>query len=248
MSGLRSSISVFGIACIVFAAASSQAMGQQVTLVSSSGSVAPGGTVTLGLSQASSGGALPVAVQWTISYSASVVSGVSVVAGSSATGAGKNVTCSSTTGSTICIVYGMNQTVIGDGVLANATFTISPSAPNSTVPIQAVTVTVASAAGTAIPGSGQAGSIAVSRIVPPAPSVTSVSPNNSTGSSQTFSFVFSDTQTAQNITGMAMLFNTSLSYANSCYIIVDRNAGTVALAYDSALGASNLPIRFGCSA
>jgi hypothetical protein len=76
----------------------------------------------------------------------------------------------------------------------------------------------------------------------PSPSATSVSPASSTGSSQTFTFVFSDTQNALNITGMAMLFNTSVSFTNACYIIVDRGEGTIALAWDSALGSNSKPI------
>jgi hypothetical protein len=73
----------------------------------------------------------------------------------------------------------------------------------------------------------------------PMPSAGSVSPNGSMGSSQTFTFVFSDTQNALNITGMAMLFNTSQKFTNACYIIVDVNAGTIALAWDSALGVNS---------
>ena len=141
-----------------------------------------------------------------------------------------------------CLVYGMNATVISDGVLATATFTIATGAASSTAPIQVAAVVVSNPAGSAISGSGQAGAIVVTAPAPQ-PAAVSVSPNSGTGSSQTFSFVFSDTQNSQNITGMAMLFNTtSVSFANACYIIVDRNAGTIALAYDNASGVSSLPI------
>lgn len=70
----------------------------------------------------------------------------------------------------------------------------------------------------------------------PTPSADSVSPNGGSGSSQDFSFVFSDTQSALNVTGMAMLFADSISYLNACYIVYDRNAGTVALLWDGANG------------
>jgi hypothetical protein len=73
----------------------------------------------------------------------------------------------------------------------------------------------------------------------PMPTASSVSPNASMGSSQTFTFVFSDTQNALNITGMATLFSTSQSFTSACYIIVDVNAGTIALAWDSALGVNS---------
>lgn len=79
-------------------------------------------------------------------------------------------------------------------------------------------------------------------VPPPQPTASSVSPNSGLGSSQTFTFVFSDTQNANNITGMAMLFNSSFAYTDACYIIVDTNAGTVALAFDSAAGSNSKPI------
>ena len=36
-----------------------------------------------------------------------------------------------------------------------------------------------------------------------------MSPNGSSGASQTFTFVFSDNQSASNLVGMGMLFNTT---------------------------------------
>ena len=74
-------------------------------------------------------------------------------------------------------------------------------------------------------------------IPPPQPSADSVSPNGSSGGSQTFTFVFSDSQSATNLIGMAMLFNTtSASVTHACDIVYDRNAGTVALVWDNASG------------
>ncbi len=79
-------------------------------------------------------------------------------------------------------------------------------------------------------------------VPPPQPTNSSVSPNNSTGSSQTFTFVYSDTQNPLNITGMAMLFSTTLATTNACYLVVDRNAGTIQLYYDNAMGSSEKAI------
>ncbi len=73
-------------------------------------------------------------------------------------------------------------------------------------------------------------------IAPPQPSASSVSPNGSTGASQTFSFVFSDSQNAANLADMAVLFAPSLVYSNSCYIVYDAVHGEIQLAWDSALG------------
>ena len=76
-------------------------------------------------------------------------------------------------------------------------------------------------------------------IPPSQPSADTVSPNFATGSSQTFTFVFSDSQSAANLTGLAMLFSSSLSFTNACEIVVDRVAGTVALLWDSAAGSDS---------
>jgi Beta-propeller repeat len=74
-------------------------------------------------------------------------------------------------------------------------------------------------------------------IPPPQPSADSVSPNASSGSTQTFTLVFSDNQSASNLVGMGMLFNTtSATFTNACYVVYDRNAGTIALVWDSAAG------------
>ncbi len=76
-------------------------------------------------------------------------------------------------------------------------------------------------------------------IPPPVPSVDSVSPNASTGAIQTFTFVFSDTQSASNLTNTAMLFSTSGSLANSCYIVYDPVAGSIRLFTDNAQGSGS---------
>ncbi|MEO8049845.1 MAG: SBBP repeat-containing protein [Acidobacteriota bacterium] len=74
-------------------------------------------------------------------------------------------------------------------------------------------------------------------IPPPQPSADSVSPNGASGASQAFTFVFSDNQSASNLVGMAMLFNTTnASVTNACDVVYDRNAGTIALVWDNAAG------------
>ena len=68
-------------------------------------------------------------------------------------------------------------------------------------------------------------------------------PMKATGASQVFTFVYSDTQSASNLAAMAILFNTSVSFPNSCYIVYDRIAGTVALLSDDALGSGSKPLN-----
>ena len=79
-------------------------------------------------------------------------------------------------------------------------------------------------------------------IPPPVPSADSVSPNASTGAIQAFTFVFSDTQNASNLTNTAMLFSTSGSLANSCYMVYDPVAGSIRLFTDDAQGSGSKPV------
>ncbi len=79
--------------------------------------------------------------------------------------------------------------------------------------------------------------------VPPAPSAVSVSPNSNTGASQTFQFVFADTQNPSNIVATAMLFAPSLSNLdNTCYIVYDAVHATVQLEYNALNGSSSKPV------
>ena len=149
------------------AAAASQAVAQQVAVSLGSGSTVPGGAVGMNISLVNSGGASPAGVQWTMSYSSSVVSSVSVVTGSGATTAGKSATCSSATGTTTCLLSGMNQTILGNGVLALATFTISPNAVTSSVPIQVTAVSASTAGGQGILSTGAGGTISVGQSTQP---------------------------------------------------------------------------------
>ena len=76
-------------------------------------------------------------------------------------------------------------------------------------------------------------------VAAPAPSADSVSPNSSSGSSQVFTFVYSDTQNAANLSAVALLFNTSVAFTNACYVVYDPLGGTVALQTDDALGSGS---------
>jgi len=78
-------------------------------------------------------------------------------------------------------------------------------------------------------------------VPPPQPSADSVTPNASTGAIQTFTFAFSDTQNASNLTNTAMLFSVSGSLANACYIVYDPVSGSVRLFSDDAQGSGSKP-------
>ena len=77
---------------------------------------------------------------------------------------------------------------------------------------------------------------------PPQPFVDSVSPNANSGITQTFTFVYSHSQSAYYLTGMGMLFNTSTATSNACDIFIDRNTNTTALLWDSSAGSDVRPL------
>ena len=88
----------------------------------------------------------------------------------------------------------------------------------------------------------QKGVYAVAVLSPPVPTADSVSPSGSGGASQTFTFVFSDSQSATNLAAAAMLFASSLSAPNSCFVVYDRNRGTIQLEWDDVMGNENAPV------
>ncbi len=88
----------------------------------------------------------------------------------------------------------------------------------------------------------QRGTYTVTALSAAVPSADSVAPDDSAGAAQTFTFVFSDSQDAANLADAAMLFASSLSYPNSCFIIYDRSRGTVQLESDDVTGASAQPV------
>jgi hypothetical protein len=124
----------FHVVAVLLAAAGC-ALGQDA-LSLSSGSVAAGQTISLDLSLTTpiSGG--PTALEWTYSYPAATFSSVIVVAGPAAVAAGKSVSCSGGAGSYTCMLFGLNNTLMTSGVVATATFTVSPSAASSLSTIQ----------------------------------------------------------------------------------------------------------------
>ncbi len=96
--------------------------------------------------------------------------------------------------------------------------------------------------GSANTGWAQRGTYTVARLPLPVPAADSVSPDGGTGLTQTFTFVFSDSQNAANLTAAAMLFSSLPDVQNSCYVVYDGNRGTVQLEWDSVLGADVQPV------
>src|SRR5450432_2875323 len=104
---------------IVLLGMASHAFAQQATV-----SLDSGNRASVDISLTTSGGVQPAGLQWTMNYPISDIATVNVVAGASAGAAGKTVTCNSSSGRTICIVFGMNRAILSDGIVATANFGI----------------------------------------------------------------------------------------------------------------------------
>lgn len=133
---------------------------QQVQLSLPSANVTKGGSASIGLALADSGGAQPASIEWTMSYSGADITGAKVALGSSPTGAGKTVSCNNSTGGAVCTVYGLNDSVLSAGTVATITFTVSSTTSSSTIPIT-LSGFAAGASGSSIPVSATASGLSV---------------------------------------------------------------------------------------
>ena len=138
-----------------------QSTAQVVAMSLGSGTTYPGGSITLNITVTSSSGAKPQSLQWTMGYNSSAVTGVSVTPGNATTAAGKTLTCFSTASTTDCVVEGINSNVIGNGVVATATFSMATGLPNGPVPVTMAPVFAAGQNGNGISSSGTGGTITI---------------------------------------------------------------------------------------
>ena len=76
----------------------------------------------------------------------------------------------------------------------------------------------------------------VIKLSPPLPSVVSVLPSSGNGSSQTFSFNYSNASGGANLIATHAMFNTSVNGAGACYVAVVPVNGTAWLANDAFTG------------
>src|SRR5579871_1830707 len=132
---------------------------QSDSLVLSSGSTSPGGSVSLNLTLTAGASTLPAGLQWTLSYSPSAIVAISVNTGAAAAAAGKTVTCASSAGFDECILTGLNTTVIQNGVAAVVTVTIANGVSSAAIALTGAFA--ASAAGSSIPLVATGGTVTV---------------------------------------------------------------------------------------
>src|SRR6185295_11556907 len=130
--------------------------GQSLTLGVGSDSGTAGTTIRLPITLASLGGAQASGVQWSFDYSSDITS-VTVAPGPSATNAGKSIICSANR----CLVWGFNNTVMSDGVVATATFQVASSPTTATIEVRISGVAASTTNGDSIPASGNTGTISL---------------------------------------------------------------------------------------
>lgn len=151
---LKLSFSIFFIACVV---------NGQTVISLGSGTASKGGSVALSLSLANGSGLQSGALEWALSYSSSDIASVSVAAGASLSAAGKSLSCSSSSGNTKCVAYGLNQNAIGNGTIAAATLNIASNAPDSSIVVSVSPVVISNPAGSSVSTAGTGGSISVAQ-------------------------------------------------------------------------------------
>src|SRR6266436_5969312 len=122
---------------------------QTATLNLSSGTASRGASVTLNLNLTATGALMPAAVQWTLSYSTTDISSISVNAGPAATAAGKSLICNPSAGSIVCIVYGTNSNTMANGTVGVVNLGISPTTTNTSTVIAVVNPMESDPTGTA---------------------------------------------------------------------------------------------------
>src|SRR5262245_25039203 len=89
---------------ILLLAAASPLIGQTDSIGLSSGTAGSDGTISLNLTLTAPAGSEPAALQWTLTYSQSDVTAISVSAGAAATGASKTLAWLAGSGGYTCIV------------------------------------------------------------------------------------------------------------------------------------------------
>jgi uncharacterized protein (TIGR03437 family) len=154
LSGLTRSL----LLAFLLAVARGVAFGQD-TMALSSGNAVEGGSIALNLSLSSAVGSEPAGIQWTLTYSAANVASIDAVAGSSAAAANETIACFAGAGSYTCLLSGMNDEAMQNGVVAVINVTMTSSAVAT--PISLTNVVGATAAGSPISMTGTGGTIAL---------------------------------------------------------------------------------------
>jgi hypothetical protein len=141
--------------------ASAQAAGATLTVGQGNGHIGTYGVV-VPISLTSSSGINVAALNFDIQFDDAKLAVLDVTLGPAAEAAAKEVHFATpTTGTLRVVVYGINQNRIGDGVIANAIFDVSMSAPEGTIPLTLANVVAASPEATAVEVTNVNGSVVI---------------------------------------------------------------------------------------
>ena len=83
------------------------------------------GIASLNLVLTSPAGSEPASIQFTLTYPSASITSISVSLGPTAASAGKTVACAPASGAYTCLLYGLNTTIIPNGVVAVVNLTIT---------------------------------------------------------------------------------------------------------------------------
>ncbi|MCC6345117.1 MAG: hypothetical protein IT166_23150, partial [Bryobacterales bacterium] len=148
-------------------------LGQSLTLAP--GSAQPGDTIPLNLSlSGTSTGIQPASLQFSLAYNTAEFSAITVNPGTAATSAGKSITCNPSSGQVMCMVFGINTTGMGDGVVAVASVTLSTSSASTSRAIQLTGVIGADPSGNQIAVTAAGGVVQVVSAAPPSPTISTL--------------------------------------------------------------------------
>jgi hypothetical protein len=112
-----------------------------------SGQVQPGSTVNIPLNMSAT--TPPAGLQFSVTQPPEIAA-LSVQAGAAATAAGKSIACATSSNVTTCIITGVNQLTMANGVVANILATVS-----ATTPSLGTTINFSNALGVSLAGDGQ---------------------------------------------------------------------------------------------
>ncbi len=169
-----------------------EATAARVTIGTGSG--APGGGANVEVTFAAEGAS--VAILEIDLLVSSPLSFSSATTGPAASAAGKQITTSTISGGVKMLVFGLNQTALGDGSLSTVTYAIAGGASSGTYPVTIGSVNAASPSGATVAVSGGSGSV-----------------NVQTGASLTSSWILPSCARAAGVGGA--FFTTELSIANT---------------------------------
>jgi len=105
-------------------------------------------------------GVTPASVQWTLGYSTVDFGTATVTAGPAATAASKQISCNTSAGSAMCILWGLNNSTIASGVVATVTLPLSYTSDSSS-PLQLTGAAAADPTGVVLATSTTGGTVTI---------------------------------------------------------------------------------------